>query len=336
MPGMKQSTIKKVLRKKLDQWGDSINQHSKANNITELSEDMIRTLKENTMVCGGAITSMLMGEKPNDYDLYFKNKATVLLMSNYYSGRFKKSHGTNITVKQYKFRNIRNQEEDRVGFWIQSAGIASETSNPYRYFECVSEDSITENYFDSLTTSDEGPNPPEGDSIEEGIEFAKEIQRSSVSFRPIFFTDNAVTLANKIQIVIRFYGEAEQIFDTYDYAHNMCSYDYKSDKLFVPATAMEAILSKTLIYQGSLYPVSSIFRMRKFINRGWRITAGQMLKILWQIKDINLDSVPVLRDQLMGVDIAYMSQLISHLTNLPKGTKIDSIYIAKLIDEIFD
>ena len=102
----------------------------------------------------------------------------------------------------------------------------------------------------------------------------------------------------------------------------------------LPQESLEAMLSKSLIYKGSLYPLASMFRCRKFIARGWRITAGQMLKIAHQISNVDLNDRAVLREQLIGVDMAYMEQLLTALQN-HKG-KIDETYLAQLVDEIFE
>ena len=94
------------------------------------------------------------------------------------------------------------------------------------------------------------------------------------------------------------------------------------------------MLSRELKYKGSLYPIASIFRTKKFIERGWRITAGQMLKIMWQISEIDLRKRDVLREQLTGVDQAYMSQLIGALQDVDEE-KINATYVGAIIDRIF-
>ena len=157
-----------------------------------------------------------------------------------------------------------------------------------------------------------------------------------VKFRPVFISDNAITLSDKVQLIIRFYGDTDKIHENYDFVHAKCYYDYAENKLVLPQAALEATLSKTLMYEGSLYPIASLFRIRKFIERGWRITADQMHKMLWQVNELNLKDPAVLRDQLMGVDQAYMSELLRIIENEERLTKrIDSVYLAKLIDKIF-
>jgi hypothetical protein len=99
---------------------------------------------------------------------------------------------------------------------------------------------------------------------------------------------------------------------------------------------MECILSKTLKYTGSLNPFCSLIRAKKFIGRGWKITTGEMLKISSQIAKIDFNNIPMLREQLTGVDALYFFQLIRELSNFAEeGGDIDSTYICTLVDKYF-
>jgi len=104
--------------------------------------------------------------------------------------------------------------------------------------------------------------------------------------------------------------------------------------LSLPSDAMRSILSKTLVYNGSLYPIATLFRLRKFYERGWRISAGQLLKIAMQISEIDLKNPYVLKEQLLGVDLAYMREILSYIKEHPE--KVDAAYVMKLIDKIFE
>lgn len=324
MPGMRKSTIKLALKKKVDDWLKTIT-----------DQTLIENIKKDVVVSGGAIASMLGEEKVNDYDLYFKTFETTKAVAEYYvsvfnatneiktKGHVLKSCKPEVQVKSLK--NIKGNFEERVIIYMKSSGVAAEGQQEYSYFESEQEVEA-DTFLDSIVA--ESP-------MEVAEELLEEVRSKAAEYRPIFFSDNAVTLSDKIQLVIRFYGNPSEILENYDYAHSMCYYEYSEDNLVLHPEALEAILSKTLIYKGSLYPIASIFRTRKFIKRGWRITAGQMLKIIWQIKAIDLDNVEVLREQLIGVDQAYMTQLLSALGD-NKNTRIDSTYLAKLIDEIFE
>jgi len=160
-------------------------------------------------------------------------------------------------------------------------------------------------------------------------------KKSEENYRPVFMSQNAITLSDKVQIIIRFYGEPEKIHDNYDFIHATCYWDHSKQELCLPSDALEALLSRTLVYRGSLYPIASIFRTKKFLERGWRITAGQQLKIMWQISEIDLSDPEILREQLTGVDLAYMYELIEALVGVDRA-KINSTYVGTIIDRIFE
>jgi hypothetical protein len=78
-----------------------------------------------------------------------------------------------------------------------------------------------------------------------------------------------------------------------------------------------------------------MFRIKKFLNRGWTITAGEMLKIAWDISKLDLDDMAVLYDQLIGVDAAYFHQLITILKKVDR-TELDRTYLFEAINRVFD
>lgn len=344
MPGMKPSTIKRVVRKKIGTW------------LATITDERVKeAIKRDVFVTGGAIASMLLGEEVNDYDVYFKTKETTVLVAAYYIKLFNKTKGElpkrsriascNPKLALVRRVNIKGEEEERVIFYMKSAGVAAEEQGEYAYFEMMSEGALDE-FMSSLEMCDVDASEETTESLIEGLadeaeetieDVAEELSKKKPSFRPIFFSENAVTLSNKMQVVTRFFGPPSEVHKNYDFVHTMNYYDYNEDELVLNQASLESLLSKSLIYNGSLYPVASLFRIRKFMTRGWRITAGQMLKIIFQVSNIDLNDLNVLRDQLIGVDQAYMHELlevIKHEVNA--GKKIDATYLAQLIDRIFD
>jgi hypothetical protein len=303
--GRKRRGIVHELNKKLSDWLDSID-----------DEELRNVVAKDTIVTGGAIASMLLGERVNDFDVYFRTKSTARSVAEYYVKKFneiKPSSDYAPEVREETRKNAKGEMEDRVIIWLQSAGVASEEQSGYAYFETLDE-SATAEFVESLVEKDDEP--------------------ATQPYRSVFLSENAITLSDKVQLVTRFYGEPDKIHDNYDFVHATCYYDYGTRELVLPAEALECLLSRTLVYRGSLYPVASIFRMKKFLDRGWRITAGQQLKIMWQISELDLRDYSVLREQLTGVDMAYMWQLIEALHNTDPE-KISSTYVSEIIDRIF-
>jgi 5,10-methenyltetrahydromethanopterin hydrogenase len=77
-----------------------------------------------------------------------------------------------------------------------------------------------------------------------------------------------------------------------------------------------------------------VIRLRKFIGRGWTVNAGQILKMLLQVSELDLTNPIVLEDQLTGVDAAYFCELIAKVKE-KDPEKINSAYLIEIIDRMF-
>lgn len=313
---MKAKTIKKVIRSKVDDW------------LSSIEDEAVRALAEkNTIVTGGCIASMLLKESVNDFDLYFANKETALAVAKYYVSRFKPKNKNGIEVPIFV-----DDSDDRVRVVVKSAGIASEdgAEQPYEYFEGSPDESAGGDYVSEVL----------GDSgdIEEALEdteaMAGEVEDGKPKYRPVFMSTNAITLSHRVQIVLRFYGSADQIHENYDYVHCTNYWTSKDDELTLRQPALESLLARELRYVGSKYPICSVIRLRKFIKRGWSINAGQILKMMLQISELDLKDHKVLQDQLTGVDAAYFVQLVSKVKE-KDPEKVNSAYLVEIIDRMF-
>lgn len=268
--------------------------------VQSIKDETVRELvRTNSIITGGSIVSMLLDEEVNDYDYYFANKETVIAVAQYYVKEFNATHDCNAVVKI---------EDGRVSVFIQSNGVAGEMEGHEVEVEDVTEEI-------KPSTDEEKP-----------------------KYRPVFLSTNAISLSNKVQLVIRFYGDAAEIHSNYDFAHATCYWNSKTGHLELPARALEAIITRELVYTGSKYPLASIVRTRKFIKRGWNINAGQYLKMALQLNELDLLDMEVLREQLTGVDAAYFYQVIDSVKKQKAENpdfKIDSMYLIEVINRIF-
>ena len=124
----------------------------------------------------------------------------------------------------------------------------------------------------------------------------------------------------------------------YDFAHCTCAWSSWDNELFLPQKALECIINKELYYIGSLYPLCSIIRTRKYLERGYHINAGQYVKMAMQLNVLDLTDVKVLEDQLTGVDTTYFQMMIDELKKHQEATgndKVDTTYAMELINKLF-
>ena len=290
--GWKSKTIKAVLRKKLDGWIESIEDQS--------VKDLVA---QNSMVTGGCIASMLLGEKVNDFDVYFTTEETAYAVAKYYVDRFPRSGGDDTLAVEHKDGRVRIT-----------------TSNGYR----------------GATVGAQKLQDP-GD-IEEAYETAEqhaleEEDKAEKKHRPVFISTNAITLSGKIQLILRFYGSPDEIHKNYDFVH--CTNYWTSDgELTLRPEALEALLARELKYVGSKYPLCSIIRLRKFIKRGWMVNAGQILKMCLQLSELDLLNRDVLEDQLTGVDVAYFSRFMDAVKEVDPE-KVNTAYLVEIVNRMF-
>lgn len=313
---MKTKTIKAVLKNKIDEW------------LTSIEDEGVRKLaKANTIVTGGCIASMLLKEEVNDFDLYFRNRETVRAIADYYVARFDPKLKSGIPCKITVV-----EEFDRIKIVIKSAGIASEqgAEKPYEYFEAKQEGEA-EGYVAEVM-QDAGEIQDTYEQTKEAS--AKTEDDGKPKYRPVFLSTNAITLSHRIQIVLRFWGEPDVIHENYDFTHCTNYWTSWDENLTLRQAALECLLSRELRYQGSKYPVCSIFRLRKFIKRNWTVNAGQILKMCMQVSALDLTDISVLEDQLTGVDCAYFCEVMAKLKE-KGGTKIESAYLVEIIDRMF-
>jgi len=298
---MQRKTIEKVIKNKLDEWLDTI----------PAIKDKVR---KSLLVSGGSIASMFLGEDINDFDIYIQDRSVLLDLVKHYT------YGLNISIldgqkqQQYlddfdEYKTSEGVTEDDMGMQLMRA-VRNLKENQIRLF--------VRDMADGLKVTN--------DCTQEEMD---------KKYLAAFISPNAISLHNKIQIVNRFHGTPEEIHKTFDFIHATNYFTFQ-DGLVTNIKALESLLTKQLSYQGSLYPVTSIIRAKKFILRKWNINAGEYLKIMFQISKLDLSNVDTLEDQLIGVDVAYFGTLITALRNAPKGTEITSTYLGTIIDKIFN
>lgn len=267
--------------------------------INSIDDPVVKELiDKNSIITGGAIASMLLNEPVNDYDYYFTNKETALAVANYYSNLFNDLMNYNTEVVE---------ENNRV--------------------------KIKVNYEEMTEQISELEEVEDGEALENTL-----TENKDDKYKPIFISENAITLSNKIQIVLRFYGSPEEIHSNYDFVHTTNYWTSENKQLYLNKEALESLLSKHLIYKGSKYPLCSIIRTRKFIKRGWHINAGQYVKMALQLNEMDLFNIDTLRDQLVGVDALYFMKVIDKIKekqNNDLDFKLDTSYLIKIIDKIF-
>lgn len=265
-------------------------------------EALRKEVKDNIVVSGGSICSLFQMQDVNDYDVYLKSEDVAYKVALYYTKAF------NLEVFSHSRDKITNTEEVNGGIEF----ITRQNLQPGQVKIFLAKDHPA------------GLRTP----------FSEE---KLGKYLPLFFSPNAISLSDDVQIVLRFTGSVQEIHKSFDFIHATNYYTFE-EGLITNIKALESIMTRQLYYQGSLYPLTTIFRMKKFIKRGWNVNAGEMLKTMFQISQLNLSDISVLEDQIIGVDVLVLGQLIEIL-KVKKEKEPDFIlnypYLCSLIEKIF-
>ena len=148
---------------------------------------------------------------------------------------------------------------------------------------------------------------------------------------PVFVSPNAMTLSNRFQLVFRYTGAPDFVIDQFDFAHTQMFWNRVSG-VKLSDRAKDSLVLNELFYLPGAYPLSSLFRLRKFLLRGWNISIGQLTKLSIQLSKIDYTDLQQLKDQLNGVDIQYINRLVYLLESENNMTEERIIAI---IDELF-
>lgn len=253
---MKINKIKELLRSKIDIVLNTIEK-----------EDLKERVAQDIYISGGAICSLLLDEKPRDYDIYF-NSVIVL--------------------------------EDLIYYYVPTIKIDKQ------YITTVRKFNIDEKFVDTVIPLTNGAC---------GIKITK----------------TALILDTNLQIVINRIGNINDITQQMDFIHCTNYYDYAYDKLVLNKPALTSILTKELQYQGQHFSINSLYRLQKFIQKGFTISSANLLIIAMSINRQDLTTKKNISKQFGDCNNDYFKKL---LEKVEKGENCNNNSLEALIDEL--
>lgn len=108
---------------------------------------------------------------------------------------------------------------------------------------------------------------------------------------------------SKIQFIAhRFYQNPSEIFNDFDFTVNMAAYDMKNNTLVAHPNFLKHCAQRYLSFnENTSYPLVSALRVKKYADRGYKISKAQFLKICLAVNNKNINSWEVLIDELGGM-----------------------------------
>lgn len=85
-------------------------------------------------------------------------------------------------------------------------------------------------------------------------------------------------------IALRPYKDTDELFDSFDFHHNMGAYDFEQEKMILHPRFMDCVARRAIEFNPNTpYPMVSALRVQKYKERGYYISKAQMLRILMSV-----------------------------------------------------
>lgn len=222
--------------------------------VKKRDPELAKEIAKDVYLSGGAITSMLQGTHPQDFDFFFRSQEVALktarfFMDTYFNTPYiatKGEHGVNLSIKTGK---------------VTSKNAKAEMRHEQGY--------LNENV-------------------------------------PSCITRNAISLGDA-QLILAHVGEPKEMVAHMDFIHCTNYYVISDGTWGFTNDALISIITKTLKPQSLKTPVNTIFRLHKFLKRGWTIEHEDLLRItlaIYQkgaINGFSEDGMAVLYDSIQGM-----------------------------------
>jgi len=163
-------------------------------------------------------------------------------------------------------------------------------------------------------------------------------------FKLLFKSDNALSYKRdnvNIQLIKKIYGKPEDIINQFDYTICMGAYDFSSRKFIFNEHFLQHNAQRQLIFNiNAKYPICSLYRMLKYIKRGYIISGGEIIKLSLCVNNLKMETFADLKEQLEGIDTMFLKDLTDRLLSYEYANKkydfLESITIIdKYLNEMY-
>jgi hypothetical protein len=108
-------------------------------------------------------------------------------------------------------------------------------------------------------------------------------------------------------IFLDVYDKAEEIFETFDYTCVMGAYDMRTEELFLHEDFLLHNSQRILMFNPKTsFPIMSAIRIKKYVDRGYKISKNEFLRVMLTCSKLNISSYEELGEQiggLYGIDV---------------------------------
>jgi hypothetical protein len=141
----------------------------------------------------------------------------------------------------------------------------------------------------------------------------KRIERDGIV--PSFATASALSYnieGERIQLIRKYFGDPWFIISVFDFTICKAAYNPAAglDSQFILGDDfLYDLAQKTLHYIPGDFPLSSLWRVQKFIKRDFKLPAIDAIKLALAINNLQIGNYEALKDQLEGIDTLFLKDL---------------------------
>lgn len=140
------------------------------------------------------------------------------------------------------------------------------------------------------------------------LSLMKEIKENttilSATHKSVFVNHSGVNINF---IFLDTYERAEDIFETFDYTCVMGAYDVTNDEFILHENFLLHNSQRILMFNpNTSFPIMSAIRIKKYVDRGYKISKNEFLRVMLTCSKLNISSYEELGEQiggLYGIDI---------------------------------
>ncbi|WP_029517951.1 hypothetical protein [Paenibacillus polymyxa] len=135
----------------------------------------------------------------------------------------------------------------------------------------------------------------------------------------------------EVQLIhFKYFENAEQIFDSFDFTICMGAFDFKTEEFILHNDFLKHNAQRQIRFnKDTAFPIVSLLRVQKYKDKGYYISKPEFLRIALRCMDLEIDSIEKLKEHLGGMYGINYDKLIS----LDEGEEFS---ISKVIDKIAD
>lgn len=111
-----------------------------------------------------------------------------------------------------------------------------------------------------------------------------------------------------------FLDNPADIIKEFDFIMCMGIYDFKTDNIILDKDFLKDNSQRRLVFNiEAKYPICSLYRMKKYMNKGYEISGAEIIKLGLCIQKLNIKDYSDLKRHLLGIDTLMLKELTDKL-----------------------